>query len=430
MNTDKHRWNSAFLLSVFICVHLWLIGNLQAHNIPSQLPPPLSDGEAWNVLEESAGNIDKLLDANLLRDVMFQIANMDGSLRYLPSHSTDGQIGELSKQLLAEGSDIVGLVREKTPDAEKIRGQWAVYRHGLSALEAKYPKETVDSLIYICPMHPMDRHLDANEKCSICGMALIRRHLPASGVYEKPGEPTMKLAVIGEPLVVGKKADLKIRLARRDGSPVLLSDLVEMHTKKIHLLINDMSLTDYHHEHPVPTDVAGEYAFSFTPARPGPYRVWADVVPANSSVQEYDVADISADTKSLPLTDRRDLSTATTNGRKYTLTMNTRGEPIRAGQTIVGTISVAEADGKPCVVLEPVMGTFAHIVGFNEDMKTVLHIHPFTKNPSGPADRAGPVFAFKFYAPKPGFYRLYGQVQIGGVNQFPPFGVTVLPAAK
>jgi hypothetical protein len=100
------------------------------------------------------------------------------------------------------------------------------------------------------------------------------------------------------------------------------------------------------------------------------------------------------------------------------------------GQTVIGTISVTGADGKPFTELEPVMGAFAHIVGFNEDLKTVLHIHPYGKEPTSAADRAGPAFAFKFYAPAPGFYRLYGQVQIGGVSQFAPFGVTILPAEK
>jgi hypothetical protein len=211
---------------------------------------------------------------------------------------------------------------------------------------------------------------------------------------------------------------------------VLLDDLLEMHTKKIHLLINDRSLSDYHHEHPTPTGVPGEYAFSFTPEKPGPYRVWADVVPAATSIQEYVVADIPAVTEPAALTDRMTVSTAIVHGRTYVLKLNTGGKPIHAGQTVIGTMAVADADGKPFVALEPVMGAFAHIVGFNEDLKTVLHIHPYSKEPANPADRAGPVFAFKFYAPVAGFYRLYGQVQIDGASQFPPFGVTVLPAEK
>jgi len=129
------------------------------------------------------------------------------------------------------------------------------------------------------------------------------------------------------------------------------------------------------------------------------------------------------------LTDRQTVSTAVVNNRKYDLILN-NGKPIHVGQTVIGTISVADAAGNPFTGLEPIMGTFAHIVGFNQDGKTVLHIHPYGKEPAGPADRGGPAFAFKFYSPTPGFFRLYGQVQIDGVSQFAPFGVTVLPAEK
>ena len=69
-------------------------------------------------------------------------------------------------------------------------------------------------------------------------------------------------------------------------------------------LINDRSLSDYHHEHPEPTNTPGEYVFRFTPAKPGPYRMWADVVPTDTGVQEYVTTDVPAQTTSLPLTDR------------------------------------------------------------------------------------------------------------------------------
>jgi hypothetical protein len=46
-----------------------LCGSLIAHDIPVQLPPPQSAGEAWNVVEQSKGNISQLVDANLMRDV-------------------------------------------------------------------------------------------------------------------------------------------------------------------------------------------------------------------------------------------------------------------------------------------------------------------------------------------------------------------------
>ena len=407
-----------------------------AHDVPSRLPDPLSVAEAWNVLEGSKANVDVLVAGNLLRDMMYQIANSDRSLRYLAVHASDlaeperTRVPKLCEELLSAGSDIIAAIRDPK-QAENVKSRWADYRKKLGELESAYPPATLRAAVYICPMHPLDRHLSDGDKCTVCSMGLIKRHLPASSVYEKPGEPTMTMTVAGGPLVVGRPAQLKIRLAKNDRakSAVLLSDLVEMHTKKIHLLINDGSLSDYHHEHPTPTGVPGEYEFGITPAKPGPYRVWADLVPAASSIQEYVTADIPAETASEPLTDRRTISTLVVNGRTYTLDLQTGGKPIRVGQTVVGTIAVADASGKPFVGLEPVTGTFAHIVGFDEDRKTILHIHPYGKEPTSDADRAGPAFAFKFYAPAPGFFRLYGQVQIGGVNQFAPFGVTVLPAA-
>jgi hypothetical protein len=274
-------------------------------------------------------------------------------------------------------------------------------------------------------MHPLDRHLNADDKCSVCGMSLIKRHLPASGVYQKPGEPTMKMTFTAPPLVVGQPATVIMHLAKSDGAPVRLDDLLEMHTKKIHLLINDHSLSDYHHEHPEPTDTAGEYRFTFTPARPGPYRVWADVVPASSSVQEYDIADLPADTTPAPVSDRDTKLSTTVDGRRFDLSFQTNGAPIRAGETIIGTIYITDTDGKGCASLEPLMGAFAHVVGFSEDGKSVLHIHPYGKDPTGADDRAGPAFAFKFYAPASGFLRLYCQVHIDGHDIFAPFNLNV-----
>jgi hypothetical protein len=241
----------------------------------------------------------------------------------------------------------------------------------------------------------------------------------------------MTLRVVAPPsLTVGKPAEVRIRLTKRGGAPVLLSDLLEVHTRRIHLLINDHSLSDYHHEHPETTTTPGEYAFTFTPSRPGPYRIWADVVPADSGVQEYVIGDISVQGTSGPIAERQAVSDVTVNDRRYALAFANNSQPVRAGQTIVGTLTVTGGDAKPFTQLEPVMGAFAHIVGFNEDLKTVVHVHPHGAEPKRPEDRGGPAFAFAFYAPTPGFYRLYAQAQIDGKQEFVPFALTVVPADK
>ncbi len=73
------------------------------------------------------------------------------------------------------------------------------------------------------------------------------------------------------------------------------------------------------------------------------------------------------------------------------------------------------------------MGTFAHLVGFNEDAETVFHMHPIGAPISNENERGGPELDFKIYATKAGFVRLFAQVQIGGRQVFVPFGIRVLP---
>jgi hypothetical protein len=407
------------------------------HDPRLDLPEPQSVPEAWDVIRESAANVSTLLDQGQLADVVYQIANTSPALRMLEAHadqtSDRAKLLAITRRLLSTGFDVINASREEQDAGAKTRAKWGEYQQTLTELRACYPAETVNAVVYVCPMHRADRHLKPDERCSICHMGLIRRHIPASSVYEKPGEPSIQLDVVsGGPLEVGKPVELRVRLRKKvDGSPVRLKDLVEVHTQKIHLLINDVSLSDYHHEHPRAVEgKPGEYAFTMTPSRPGPYRVWADLVPVETSMQEYVIADIPATTAARPLEDRETTGTAIENGRKYDLVFYSDGQPIRAGQTVTGVISVTGTDGKPFTRLEPIMGTFAHIVCFGEDRKTVLHIHPYGREPLNETDRGGPAFGFKFYAPEPGFYRVYGQVQIEGQSQFPAFGVYVAPAEK
>jgi hypothetical protein len=413
-----------------------VIPSVFAHDPRLELPDPKSVPEAWNVIVESTNNAQQLIDLGQWPDVAFQLANTSPALRLLEARA--GEMGgdkdsliKLSQRLLHTGFDVVLASRESDHGAEKAAAKWREYQAVLAELKARYPADVVASPAFICPMHPKDVHTASSEKCSICRMSLVRRHIPASDVYERPGEPSIKMTIVAPALEVGKACDVKIQLRRAsDSTPVVLRDLIEMHTRKIHLLINDRSLSDYHHEHPTPTGVAGEYAFSFTPERPGPYRVWADVVPASTGIQEYVIADIAAATTPLPLDDKETVSTAFVNGRRYDLALQTGGKPVRAGEVINGTLTVTAADGQPFKKLEPVMAAYAHIVGFSEDGHTVLHIHPLGDEPNRDDLRGGPTLAFRFYAPEPGFIRLYGQVQVDGISQFPAFGVPVLPAEK
>jgi hypothetical protein len=279
---------------------------------------------------------------------------------------------------------------------------------------------------YRCPMHPEVIGMKG-AICPKCGMPLDTevRLLAPSMASGTPLPAVIKAQVETDaPLQVGVEANGHLSLWGPDGEPVTPDDLAEVRTQRIHLLIIDDSFTDYHHEHPVPTNVAGRYDFSFTPRKPGTYLVWADVQPVLSGLQEYAMTVIPAVTAQELLRNTADQLDTTVNGLHYAIRFQ---QPVKAGETAMGTLRVTQADGSGFNRLEPVMGAFAHLVGFHENHTTVLHIHPEMRQPLAPNDRGGPDLHFRLFATMPGFFRLFVQVQRDGGQQFASFALNVAP---
>lgn len=237
----------------------------------------------------------------------------------------------------------------------------------------------------------------------------------------KMAEPSLSLAAFSDgTIAAGKTVRIGLKLSRRaDSRPVSFADLTVAHTKKLHLLIVDASLSDYQHIHPEEGVTAGDYSFVFTPKTSGDYRIWADVVPVSNGKQEYVRTDLGS--PSPAIRDRTENTQATVDG--YVFTLKWAAAP-QAGQQAIGTVTVTK-DGAPFVGLEPVMGAFAHIVAFPEDLESVLHVHPMGKEPEQPSERGGPTLRFHLESGNPGFVKLFAQVRIGNKDLYAPFGVSV-----
>ena len=293
-------------------------------------------------------------------------------------------------------------------------------------IKSLYPKEALQILppLWSCPMH-QELMKTAAGNCPICGMPLEPIYVTQPQLTQAPIIGAEIVA--NSPLEVGKRADLRIRLFFLDNSqPVRLSDLEETHTRKIHLLISDISETDYHHEHPEPVG-DGEYAFSFTPQRPDTYRVWADLLPVRTHVQQYSVADIPSSTprQGKMAENEPENRHAEIDGYKFDLSFEK--ELIHERDTVAGKLRVTQPDGQPCNKLGVVMGAFGHFVGFGDDFASVLHLHPVGPLITDPEARGGPELPFYFRSNKTGPFRLFAQVKIEGKDFFPRFVLQVQP---
>ena len=117
---------------------------------------------------------------------------------------------------------------------------------------------------------------------------------------------------------------------------------------------------------------------------------------------------------------------AKAGGHTFRLTFENGALP-RAKQVRNMQIAITAPDGKPMRQLQPVMNAFCHLVGFYEDNRTVVHLHPEGGDVTRDDLRGGPILAFKFFPPRAGFLRVFCQVLVDGKMIFAPFNVNVAP---
>lgn len=223
----------------------------------------------------------------------------------------------------------------------------------------------------------------------------------------------------------GQRVPVVVKLTTKDGRPVTSTDLEIAHTKLVHLLIVDASLTSYTHEHPVET-APGEWSFDFQPKAGGTYTVFADLLPKSTGRQEYARTTVAVAGPAQAL-DQSTNFTATVDGYRFDLKIPADA-PLTAGEASLVTVHVTRPDGAPAANLEPIMAAFAHGVGFTADLGGVLHVHPMGKEPATDDERGGPELSFHLQPAAEGFFKFYVQVQIDGTSRFAGFGLVAAPA--
>jgi hypothetical protein len=398
--------------------------------VPPNVLTPGTNAEAWNVIRLAMTNIDRLVQESRLTEIPVQISLCSPALRTLARLANTPEdaeaVSKLTTRALGWVIAVARTARENNPNA--VHDGLRQLKTVLEELGQRYDPKLVKGEIYVCPMHSDIISEAATTPCAKCSMQLVTRRIPYSFIYTSPGEPSVVMtATASGPCEAGKKLDVKVRLATKDKKPVLTGDLMVMHTEPIHLLIETPSLSDYHHEHPVATDVPGEYAFSFIPRETAPYRIWADIVPNATGLQELPSADLPSRGEATPVKDTANRHNAAVDGYQFALSLAGGNHiPVVAGQVRKMNVTVTDASGQPVQQLEPVMNAFAHLVGFYDDYRTVVHLHPTGGDILNEEARGGPSLGFQFFPPKPGFIRLYCQVMIGGKMLFAPLGVTVV----
>ncbi len=238
------------------------------------------------------------------------------------------------------------------------------------------------------------------------------------------GAATLKVALVpAGAFTPGQPQSVTLTLTDlKTGAGIGPDQLVLAHTKKLHLLVIDESLTDYQHIHPVAGAKPGEWTFSFMPKFGRTYRVWADSTRTGGD-QEYVFADLAAGTEKASAPDAKPVTTAEMDGLKFALSF---AGPVKAGEGVMGSVAIVDVkSGKPFTQLQPIMGAFGHVVAFSRDWSSIEHVHPQGTEPKSDRERSGPVIGFHMAPQNAGVMKIFVQVLANGKEVIVPFTVNV-----
>ena len=239
--------------------------------------------------------------------------------------------------------------------------------------------------------------------------------------------PVETRLVPARPPRMGETVLFTLTLKTATGKPIGPADLLESHTRKLHVMAVDPTLTDYQHLHPRPGVNPGEWVFELTPRQAGLYRVFCDFTPRATARGLYASADFevpAADVAgALTLPAEAPLNWRADHG-DFTFRLEPTAGAVKAGAPADLALTVQRHDGG-AVVLGEVMGAFAHLVAFDRDRTGFAHLHPNEANLLQPPDAARPRLTFQVTIPDEGRYVVWAQVNLDGSDVYVPFWLDV-----
>lgn len=378
---------------------LWLVGVValqfalaaSAQTAPVQLcgRDILTTGDAWENVQVERYEFERMLSSGSLVRWPQRMAALVSHLRFMERRA---QLPQAERDRIAIGVQLVA-GRTLPSNQSALSGDAAGLRAELSQIEAgtalvgqQFPAEQLKPLVPLTHLlAPMPMQLRAT-------------------LVEAPA------AVPGEPL------NVTFTLAKDGGATAQIS------TCHAFLVATDGG--DFQHVIAQATGQPEEFTAEFAPRQGGPHRLWIAATLEQTGREELLGMDLAPATVAPPGTERETL-VIIREGFKAELRFI--GGPPRAGEIATARLILTRLDGQPMKPLEPVFGTFAHLIAFSNAAKEAIPIRP-----TGPADQPelpGSVeIDFRFRPVAAGVCHLFAEVRIDASDETLAFTFPVRPA--
>lgn len=273
---------------------------------------------------------------------------------------------------------------------------------------------------YVCPMHPNIK-VDRPGVCQTCGMTLV----DVTAVV--PGRHGLDVKWVAGPPRAGESASLRLSV-ERPGSRERVSEFEDVHERPFHLFVVSWDLEHFAHVHPV-MQPGGEMEVATVLPRAGAYQLYADFLPARGFPQLLQQSVFTDGVSPIAAAPSRARANAIDHEVREAVDrgLRIRIEPARlvAGRMeVVGATFEDVATGEAVDDLEPYLGAWGHALIVSADLADAVHSHPVTPLTSP----GGPRIFFSQRFPRPGYYRMWVQVQRRGEVATVPFTLHVEPS--
>jgi hypothetical protein len=276
---------------------------------------------------------------------------------------------------------------------------------------------------YTCPMHP-EVVADKPGNCSKCGMQLVK--MDTKEVESTYG---INYTVSPKPVQPGMEEDLSFAI---NMGGIGVSKFKTVHTKPMHLVIVNRSLTYFAHVHPV-QNREGVFHLKYAFPSSDSYLIFPDVTPVGATHNTVFHLEQGVGESNGVVATLTPSSTFAQDGYEYNLNLLPAGGSLGSSTTLAIDV---KKDGKRVTKFGKYLGALGHMVIISQDGKDFLHAHPHEGKKShelmdmpgmdaaAMESKPGTVNFLTSFA-HAGLYKVWAQFNIGGKIRTTEFVIAI-----
>ncbi len=228
------------------------------------------------------------------------------------------------------------------------------------------------------------------------------------------------------PIKANESTDLVMHIWT-DAGPITADQLQMVQGRKMHLFLLSPDFKEFYHLNPIATPEPGEYRVNFIPRARTGLRAWITFSTVEGSKRI--MGDVNGE-KLTPVPPAGGQQVVQVINGNLKFLIDFPDELLINREQLGSVITVNKDTNAPYRKLQPYLGSYAHIVTFGSDYKTMTHMVALGKPPENDEPTGGPAVYYKLTPTTPGPLAVFAEFRVDNRDIVTPFVVSILTHSK